>query len=101
MFRSFLPAPTQPIWDRDEERRKLQSENVDENGPRSESRALVSAQRTAPPYGKRKGWIPRSVDDFGDGSSSIAGFQTHVHQRRVGFEPVQKHQGGIEGGHRL
>ena len=41
------------------------------------------------------------VDDFGDSSSSIAGFQTHVHQRGVGFEPVQKHQGGIEGGHRL
>merc|ERR1719422_2523053 len=65
---SFLPAPTQPIWDRDEERRKLQSENADESS-RSESRALVSAQRTAPPYGKRKGWIPRSVDDFGDGGA--------------------------------
>lgn len=66
---SFLPAPTQPIWDRDEERRKLQSENTDENGSRSESRALLSVQRTAPPYGKRKGWIPRSVDDFGDGGA--------------------------------
>jgi len=65
---SFLPAPTQPIWDRDEERRKLQTENTDESS-RSESRALVSAQRTAPPYGKRKGWIPRSVDDFGDGGA--------------------------------
>merc|ERR1712018_839768 len=68
-FSSFLPAPTQPVWDRDEERRKLQSENSSENAARSDSRALVSAHRTAPPYGKRKGWIPRSVDDFGDGGA--------------------------------
>ena len=68
-FCSFLPAPTQPVWDRDEERRKLQSENSSENASRSDSRALVSAHRTAPPYGKRRGWIPRSVDDFGDGGA--------------------------------
>jgi len=68
-FSSFLPAPTQPVWDRDEERRKLQSENSSENASRSDSRALVSAHRTAPPYGKRRGWIPRSVDDFGDGGA--------------------------------
>ena len=64
---SFLPAPTQPIWDRDEERQKLNAQEHGGNGHTSDSRALVSAQRTAPPYGKRKGWIPRTVDDFGDG----------------------------------
>ena len=30
---------------------------------------MVSAQKTAPPYGQRKGWIPRVVDDFGDGGA--------------------------------
>jgi len=30
---------------------------------------MVSAARAAPPYGKRKGWIPRTVDDFGDGGA--------------------------------
>lgn len=66
---SFLPAPTQPIWDRDEERQKLNAQEHGGNGHTSDSRALVSAQRTAPPYGKRKGWIPRTVDDFGDGGA--------------------------------
>jgi len=66
---SFLPAPTQPIWDRDEERQKLNAQELGGNGHTSDSRAIVSAQRTAPPYGKRKGWIPRTVDDFGDGGA--------------------------------
>jgi len=69
MFCSFLPAPAQPIWDRDEERAKLKIKEAAENAGLSDSRALVSAQRTAPPYGKRRGWIPRTVDDFGDGGA--------------------------------
>ena len=28
---------------------------------------VVSAAKAAPPYGKRKGWIPRTVEDFADG----------------------------------
>lgn len=31
--------------------------------------ALVSAKVAAPPYGQRKGWIPRTEDDFGDGGA--------------------------------
>ena len=31
--------------------------------------AMVVASKAAPPYGKRKGWIPRTVDDFGDGGA--------------------------------
>ena len=27
------------------------------------------ASRTAPPYTKRAGWIPRTVEDFGDGGA--------------------------------
>jgi len=30
---------------------------------------LVMASRMAPPYGKRAGWIPRTVEDFGDGGA--------------------------------
>jgi hypothetical protein len=30
---------------------------------------VVSAAKAAPPYGKRKGWIPRTVEDFGDGGA--------------------------------
>lgn len=58
---SLLPAPTQQTWDRDEARAKQQDG--------TSSTAIVSASRTAPPYGKRKGWIPRTVDDFGDGGA--------------------------------
>merc|ERR1712226_982325 len=31
--------------------------------------APVVSTRTAPPYGHRKGWIPRSAEDFGDGGA--------------------------------
>lgn len=31
--------------------------------------ALVSAKVAAPPYGQRKGWIPRTEADFGDGGA--------------------------------
>ena len=58
---SLLPAPSQSAWDRDEARAKLELA--------SPSTALVSASRTAPPYGKRKGWIPRNLEDFGDGGA--------------------------------
>jgi len=56
---SLLPAPTQQTWDRDEARSKQEVTST----------SIVSASRTAPPYGKRKGWIPRTTDDFGDGGS--------------------------------
>ena len=59
---SLLPAPSQSAWDRDEARAKAELST-------SGSTALVSAARTAPPYGKRKGWIPRNVEDFGDGGA--------------------------------
>ena len=58
---SILPAPTAPAWDRDEERAKEKASKP--------STALVSATKTAPPYGQRKGWIPRIQEDFGDGGS--------------------------------
>ncbi|KAL3873501.1 hypothetical protein ACJMK2_036610 [Sinanodonta woodiana] len=56
----ILPAPTQRIFDRDEEEQdlNLQSQVV-----------LVVSKRTAPPYGHRKGWVPRSQEDFGDGGA--------------------------------
>lgn len=31
--------------------------------------AIVAASRGPPPYGKRKGWAPRSLADFGDGGA--------------------------------
>lgn len=57
----LLPAPSQSRWDRDEERSK--------QADRATSTAMVTASRSAPPYGRRKAWIPRTVDDFGDGGA--------------------------------
>ncbi|XP_018327577.1 puff-specific protein Bx42 [Agrilus planipennis] len=54
----LLPAPSQITWDRDDERR----ENIHES-------ALVIAQPIAPPYGQRRGWIPRRLTDFGEGGA--------------------------------
>uniref|UniRef100_A0A224XLN2 Putative mrna splicing factor/ chromatin binding snw family nuclear protein n=1 Tax=Panstrongylus lignarius TaxID=156445 RepID=A0A224XLN2_9HEMI len=55
---SLLPAPTQPVWDRDEDRQ----------WPPPPS-ALVSTSPAAPPYGQRRGWVPRKQEDFGDGGA--------------------------------
>ena len=57
---SLLPAPSQSRWDRDEERMKAVEVR--------ESQAVL-ATRTAPPYMKRMGWIPRTIEDFGDGGA--------------------------------
>lgn len=58
---SILPAPIQPVWDRDDERKKKSLQN-----PQT---AVVSAQSIAPPYGQRRGWVPRTHTDYGDGGA--------------------------------
>lgn len=51
----MLPAPSQVVWDREDEAReqKLRQRPVS---------ALVKAVVTAPPYGQRKGWVPRNPE---------------------------------------
>jgi len=46
-----LPAPSQSVWDRDEERSKIASPIT-----------AVVAHQTAPPYGARRGWVPRNAE---------------------------------------
>ncbi|KAL3279917.1 hypothetical protein HHI36_017424 [Cryptolaemus montrouzieri] len=58
---SLLPAPVQPVWDRDDDRKQKLAQRS--------STALVSAQSIAPPYGQRRGWVPRNVTDYGDGGA--------------------------------
>lgn len=59
---SALPPPTNVSYDPDP---------FDERSMRGapEMGALVSAKVAAPPYGQRKGWIPRTEADFGDGGA--------------------------------
>ncbi|XP_074852803.1 SNW domain-containing protein 1 [Carettochelys insculpta] len=59
---SFLPAPTQLSQDQLELEERARSQ-------RSRQTALVSSRREPPPYGYRKGWIPRMLEDFGDGGA--------------------------------
>lgn len=54
---SLLPAPSNSIWDRDSEKRP------------SKSFSVVQVKVSAPPYGQRRGWIPRTEADFGDGGA--------------------------------
>lgn len=42
------------VWDRDDEKRAQKIGS-----------ALVISQSHIPPYGMRKGWVPRKEDDFG------------------------------------
>uniref|UniRef100_A0A4W3J8B5 SNW domain-containing protein 1 n=1 Tax=Callorhinchus milii TaxID=7868 RepID=A0A4W3J8B5_CALMI len=57
----FLPAPTQLSQD--------QLESEEKSHSRVRQTALVASRREPPPYGYRKGWIPRTVEDFGDGGA--------------------------------
>uniref|UniRef100_A0AAR2IYE9 SNW domain-containing protein 1 n=1 Tax=Pygocentrus nattereri TaxID=42514 RepID=A0AAR2IYE9_PYGNA len=59
---SFLPAPTQLSQDQLEAEERTRAQT-------SQSTALVSTRREPPPYGSRKGWVPRSLEDFGDGGA--------------------------------
>lgn len=54
IYFSVLPPPIQTVWDRDEERAKA--------GAIRPASALVTALPTAPPYGSRAGWVPRTVE---------------------------------------
>ncbi|KAF7993549.1 hypothetical protein HCN44_010144 [Aphidius gifuensis] len=72
---SLLPAPSQVIWDRDDEARELKLRQR----PAS---ALVKAIISAPPYGQRKGWTPRTDDDFEDGGAFP---EIHVAQHPLGM----------------
>ncbi|XP_055616915.1 puff-specific protein Bx42-like [Toxorhynchites rutilus septentrionalis] len=59
---SLLPTPSNLVWDRDDERKHI-AKGTPSMG------ALVSAKVAAHPYGQRKGWIPRTEADFGDGGA--------------------------------
>ncbi|XP_015273830.1 PREDICTED: SNW domain-containing protein 1 [Gekko japonicus] len=52
---SFLPAPTQLSQDQLELEERSRSQRVRQT-------ALVSSRREPPPYGYRKGWIPRMLE---------------------------------------
>jgi len=62
---SFLPAPKQQSHRDDFNSHRPSS--VSSSAPSSKS--LVTKSRTIPPYGSRKGWIPRINEDFGDGGA--------------------------------
>uniref|UniRef100_A0A8C5R373 SNW domain-containing protein 1 n=1 Tax=Leptobrachium leishanense TaxID=445787 RepID=A0A8C5R373_9ANUR len=59
---SFLPAPTQLSQDQLEAEEKVRAQ-------KSRQTALVASRREPPPYGHRKSWVPRAVEDFGDGGA--------------------------------
>lgn len=52
---SFLPAPTQLSQDQLEAEERLRAQ-------KSYSTALASSRREPPPYGHRKGWVPRTLE---------------------------------------
>ncbi|KAJ3355112.1 mRNA splicing protein [Entophlyctis luteolus] len=64
-----LPKPQQkPVagsskWDNDDD------DDSRDRAALSKAVATQLAVRAAPPYGKRRGWIPRSTLDFGDGGA--------------------------------
>lgn len=74
-LKTLLPPPAQTFGDRDDIERG-RKQNV------STQRQLVVASRSAPPYGARKGWVPRIAEDFGDGGAYP---EVHVAQYPLGL----------------
>lgn len=72
-LKTLLPVPTQTTYEREdiERAKKLPFPGQ-----------LVVTSRTAPPYGRRKGWIPRSAEDYGDGGAFP---EIHVAQYPLGL----------------
>ncbi len=57
MFYSILPIPTNIVRDREDERSLARKQQ------QSTTTTLVAiGECKAPPYGQRKGWIPRAVE---------------------------------------
>ncbi|TPX46847.1 hypothetical protein SeMB42_g02691 [Synchytrium endobioticum] len=59
---SLLPAPRAVVT--------LKVDDADDNQAQQQSNALAASLRAQiPPYGQRKGWIPKSLVDFSDGGA--------------------------------
>ena len=64
----MLPAPSQPSWDRDEERAKEKAKKEAE-ALEAQGTSLATFEKMVPPYGQRKVFIPRAPGDFGPGGA--------------------------------
>jgi SNW domain-containing protein 1 len=89
-FFSLLPAPSQNTWDRDEERERKEKDERD-----SDDRRIATAEKIAPPYGARKGFIPRVNGDYGDGGAFP---EIHVAQYPMDLGRPADGRGGGGGG---
>ncbi|XP_053637348.1 puff-specific protein Bx42 isoform X1 [Cherax quadricarinatus] len=74
----ILPPVSAPVWDRESDERRRRHQHAQQQ----QQQALVTASRAAPPYGHRKGWIPRSQEDFGDGGAFP---ECHIAQYPLGM----------------
>ncbi|KAI8324224.1 hypothetical protein GQ54DRAFT_74655 [Martensiomyces pterosporus] len=75
----FLPEPKH-----DGSRQASGAERRQETGESLSSQALTlhSKASAVPPYGKRKGWVPKTAEDFGDGGAYP---EIHVAQYPLGM----------------
>ncbi|CAG5125066.1 unnamed protein product [Candidula unifasciata] len=73
---SILPAPVQR-FDRDDDERHFRSQM---------QVAPITSSYSAPPYGHRRGWVPRSQEDFGDGGAFP---EVHIAQYPLGMGKKQ------------
>uniref|UniRef100_A0A8C6U8Z7 SNW domain-containing protein 1 n=1 Tax=Neogobius melanostomus TaxID=47308 RepID=A0A8C6U8Z7_9GOBI len=60
---NFLPAPTQLSQD------QLEAEERQRAQKSYSTSLVVASRREPPPYRHRKGWVPRALEDFGDGGA--------------------------------
>ncbi|RWS01347.1 SNW domain-containing protein 1-like protein [Dinothrombium tinctorium] len=59
-FKSALPFPKNHVYD---------SEDDEKLGKKQQVSKIVTKSTHIPPYGQRKGWVPRTQEDFADGGA--------------------------------
>ncbi len=57
---SFLPAPTQPVYSMRDEHSLFKA---------TPAQVIQKPKKQIPSYGNRQGFVPRTVEDFGDGGA--------------------------------
>ena len=86
---SLLPAPKH----RNDSHQQTMALQQEPDGSPSDTRLVAKKTSGAPPYGHRSGWMPRTLDDFGDGGAfpeiNIAQYPLEMGKKKSVSPPTQ------------
>ena len=91
---SLLPEPKH----RNDSHQQTMARQQEPDGSPSDTRLVAKKTSGAPPYGHRSGWMPRTLDDFGDGGAfpeiNIAQYPLEMGKTKS-VSPLQNHSNTV------